>query len=231
MTVAMNDFSPEILFDLVNFAHAKIFDDCEHAWDALPKISKYLNTIKLGRIDSEIPEGVILVNRGQISIEKGCTIEPGVYIKGPCYIGQGSEVRFGAYIRGNFIAGTECVIGHTTEIKNALFLNRTHAAHFAYVGDSILGSNVNLGAGTKLANLKLNRQEVWVKKKGAALKTGLRKFGAILGDGAQTGCNAVTNPGTVMGKGSCAYPCTNISGFVPANHLFNHQGNLIPMGT
>ena len=225
----MNDFSPEILFSFVNYVHAPLFDDCEYAWDALPLIGKYLSTLKLGRIDSEIPESSILVNRNQITIEKGCTIEPGVYIKGPCYIGRGSEVRFGAYIRGNFIAGTDCVIGHGTEIKNSIFFNRTHAAHFAYVGDSILGSDVNLGAGTKLANLKLRRDEVWVKHKGSELKTGLRKFGAILGDGAQTGCNSVTNPGTVMGVGAASYPCANISGFVPAKHLFNHERNLIPI--
>jgi len=225
----MNDFSPDVLFDLSLFEHAAIFKGCEQAWEALPKIGTYLQTFHLGKIESEIPEGVILVNQEQITIESGCNIEPGVYIKGPCYIGKGAEVRFGAYIRGNVIVGAGSIVGHTTEVKNSLFLNKAHAAHFAYVGDSILGSHVNLGAGTKLANLKLNRSEVTIRMQNEVLKTDLRKFGAILGDGAQTGCNSVTNPGTVMGKGASAYPCVNISGFIPPHHLLNHEGKLIPM--
>ena len=218
----MIDFSPSVLFDLSKFTHASIFDGCEYAWEALPKIHGFLKALPLGRIESEIPEGTILVNPELLVIESGCVIEPGSYIKGPCYIGKGSTVRFGAYIRGDFIAGSGCVIGHSTEIKNALFINNTHAAHFAYVGDSILGSDVNLGAGTKLANLKLNRGQVSLKYKGKLLETHLRKFGAILGDGAQTGCNSVTNPGTIMGKRAVIYPCTNVSGFIPP-----HQSRII----
>lgn len=224
----MNDFSPKALFDLSSFDHASIFEGCEYAWEALAKIQPYLESLALGRIECELPSGVVLIHPELIAIESGCKIEPGVYIKGPCFIGKGSEVRFGAYIRGNVITGSGCIIGHSTEVKNSIFLNKACASHFAYVGDSILGSEVNLGAGTKLANLKLNRRQISVQHRGVFIKTNLRKFGALFGDGVQTGCNSVTNPGTIMGKGSSAYPCTNISGFIPPKHIFNDEGKLVP---
>lgn len=225
----MNDFSPNTLFDLTSFKHASLFDGCEYAWEALSKIHLFLEGLPLGKIDSHIPKEAVLVNPELITIESGCLIEPGVYIKGPCYLGKGTEVRFGAYIRGDVIAGEGVVIGHTSEIKNSILLNKAHAAHFAYVGDSILGAGVNLGAGTKLANLKLTRSQVHIKYKGSSIATNLRKFGAILGDGAQTGCNSVTNPGTIMGKNSSAYPCTNVGGYVPPKHIFNHEGKIVAM--
>ncbi|CRX37515.1 UDP-N-acetylglucosamine diphosphorylase [Estrella lausannensis] len=225
----MNDFSPTKLFDLSGFKHASIFDGCEYAWEALPKIHLFLEGLELGRIESPVPKEAHLVNPELITIESGCLIDPGVYIKGPCYLGRGTEVRFGAYIRGDVIAGEGVVIGHTTEVKNSILLNKAHAAHFAYVGDSILGCGVNLGAGTKLANLKLTRSQVRVRHKGSSIATNLRKFGAILADGAQTGCNCVTNPGTIMGRDSSAFPCTNIGGFIPSKHIFNHEGKLVAM--
>jgi NDP-sugar pyrophosphorylase family protein len=137
-------------------------------------------------------------------------------------IGKNCQVRHGAYIRGGFICGNKCVIGHDTEIKNSIFLNGTQAAHFAYVGDSILGNRVNLGAGTKCANLRLDHGQIFVSIIGQKIATGLKKFGAIIADDCQLGCNSVTNPGTLMAKNSCSMPCINFGGFVPEKALIRH---------
>ena len=147
-----------------------------------------------------------------IYIGKGTVIEPGALIKGPTIIGNNTEVRQGAYIRGDCLIGDRCVVGHTTEVKTSIMLNDAKAGHFAYVGDSILGNHVNLGAGTKLANLKIIDVEMKLRIEGEVYKTGLRKLGAILGDHVETGCNSVTSPGTLLGKGSLVYPCLNVPG-------------------
>ena len=194
----MEKFLVDKIFNLESFAHRKVFDGCTYPWEALLKLIQYLESQKLGKIECPIPDGVYLVNPEQISIGKGTVVEPGALIKGPCLIGRDCEIRHGAYIRGGVLTGDRCVIGHATEVKGSILLDDVHAAHFNYVGDSILGNRVNLGAGVKLANVRLDEREV---------KTGLKKLGAILGDETQIGCNAVTNPGTVMGKGSLGYPC------------------------
>ena len=155
--------------------------------------------------------GAILLD-DNISIGEGTVVEPGAFIKGPAIIGRNTEVRQGAYIRGNCIIGDRCVVGHTTEMKTAVMLNDAKAGHFAYIGDSILGNNVNLGAGTKCANLKITNTEVTIRIKDTIYKTGLRKFGAILGDNAETGCNSVTSPGCLLGKSSLVYPAINVKG-------------------
>ena len=163
--------------------------------------------------------GVVLFD-DNISLGEGTVVEPGALIKGPTMIGNNSEVRQGAYIRGNCLVGDRCVVGHTTEIKGGVMLNGAKAGHFAYIGDSILGNNVNLGAGTKLANLKIFGSEITFKIEGQIYKTGLRKLGAIIGDRAEMGCNSVCNPGTLLGKASLVYPNITVpGGFFPNNSL------------
>ncbi|MFH1350154.1 MAG: glucose-1-phosphate thymidylyltransferase [Pseudomonadota bacterium] len=156
----------------------------------------------------------------QIYIGKGSVVEPGALIKGPTIIGNHTEVRQGAYIRGNCLIGNRCVVGHTTEVKSSIMLDDAKAGHFAYIGDSILGNDVNLGAGTKLANLKIVDVEMKLRIEGRVYETGLRKLGAILGDKTETGCNSVTSPGTLLGKGSLVYPCVNVpGGFYPRRSI------------
>jgi bifunctional N-acetylglucosamine-1-phosphate-uridyltransferase/glucosamine-1-phosphate-acetyltransferase GlmU-like protein len=155
--------------------------------------------------------GAILFDTN-ISIGKGVVVEPGALIKGPAIIGNHTEIRHGAYIRGNSVVGSRCVVGHTTEVKTSIMLDGSKAGHFAYIGDSILGNDVNLGAGTKLANLKIVDVEMKLRLEGKIYNTGLRKLGAILGDKTETGCNSVTNPGTLLGKASLIYPCVNVPG-------------------
>ncbi len=150
---------------------------------------------------------------------QGSVIESGAYIRGPCVIGSNCVVRHGAYIRGNVLTGHGCVIGHDSELKQAILLNHAQAAHFAYVGDSILGNHVNLGAGVKCANFKLDHTTINLRIDDQKIETGLRKFGALIGDRSQIGCNTVTNPGTLIGQDVHCYPCLNIQGFVPSRSM------------
>lgn len=219
----MISLSPTYFFDLSSYSHAPLFIIEEAVWIALNYITSYLEEQNLGKIESKVSKNVYLVNEHLISIGKNTIIEQGAYIKGPCIIGDNCCIRHGAYIRGNVITGNHCVIGHDTEIKHSILLDHAQAAHFAYVGDTIIGNRVNLGAGTKCANLKFNHGDVTISYQGEHLNTGLRKFGAIIGDDSQIGCNAVTNPGTLVGKNVFCYPLVNIGGFVPSNSVVKNQ--------
>jgi len=168
---------------------------------------------------SVIMAGAILAG-GPLHIGCGVLIEAGAFVKGPAVAGDMSEIRHGAYLRGHCLIGARCVVGHATEMKHAILLDDARAGHFAYVGDSILGNEVNLGAGTKLANLRFGGSTVPVRTPEGIIDSGLRKFGAILGDRVQTGCNSVTNPGVVLGKKSLVLPNATVpSGFHSGNSL------------
>lgn len=208
---------PMQFFSLDEYAHAALFQGCRYPWEALQRLQEYLKSLKLGKIEVEIPSSVHLVHPELISIGQGTVVEPGAYICGPCSIGKNCTIRQGAYIRGNVVTGDYCLIGHDTELKNSILFNRLAAAHFNYVGDSILGNGSNLGAGVKCANLRFDHQPVHVEIAGEKINTGLKKLGAIVGDGAQIGCNCVINPGTILGKNSFCFPCLNITGFIPEN--------------
>ncbi len=164
--------------------------------------------------DNELLEGATVIMGGaviqgdQLQLGRSVLIEAGALIKSPAIIGDNTEIRQGAYLRGHCLVGKRCVVGHVTEVKHTIFLDDAKAGHFAYLGDSILGNQVNLGAGTKLANLRFTSGDVQVRCEGKFVSTGLRKLGAILGDEVQTGCNSVTNPGTLMGKRSILMPNT-----------------------
>ncbi len=215
----MELFHPSEFFDLSKFEHASLFDKQKPVWLALKKLQDYLLSHQLGNIQGAVEQGAHLINPDEISIGRGTTVEAGAYIVGPCIIGEDCQIRQGAYIRGYFVSGNRCVIGHASEVKRAIFLDEVQAGHFAYVGDSIVGNSVTLGAGTKCANLRFDRENVsiiWGEKR---INTGLAKFGAVLGDRVQTGCNSVTNPGTLMGKKSCLAPCTTTHGVIPENHI------------
>lgn len=209
----MKDFSAQNFFSLEGFCHKELFSKVEFVWQALLDLEEYLKKQKLGKIEGKIPEGVYLENTSLISIGKGTIIEPGVYIKGPCIIGENCFIGHGAYIRPNVITGNHCTIGHACEVKHSIFLDHVEVPHFNYVGDSILGNKVHLGAGVKCANLRLDQAPVTFFFEGKKVETGLKKLGAVIGDGSQVGCNAVTSPGTFLGKNSICYPCTHIKGY------------------
>lgn len=209
---------PENFFDLHDFSHREIFEDLEYVWDALKRLADYIQDVITPSIEGSVMNGAYLIG-DQIQIGPGSIVEPGAYISGPTIIGENTVVRNGAYIRGNVLIGDECVVGHTSELKGAILLNQSGAPHFNYVGDSILGNHVNLGAGTKLSNLKILKGSVKVKIGDTVYDSKLRKFGAILGDRAETGCNSVLNPGTLIGPDSLVYPNATVSGYVPPNSI------------
>jgi len=219
----MQELSTNQFFSLEAYLHREIFEGCTFVWEALHNLTAYLKEQELGKIEVEIPPTAYLINRELISIGEGTVIEPGAYIEGPVIIGPYNQIRHGAYIRGNVITGEKCIIGHSTEIKHSILLNGASAAHFNYVGDSILGNDVNLGAGVKLANYRLDHKEVSILFQGQKILTGLKKMGAIIGDGAQLGCNSVTNPGTLIGPKAFCYPCVNIKGIVPSRAIYKES--------
>ena len=167
--------------------------------------------------NATVVEAGAILKSDDIHLAPGALVEAGALLKGPTYIGPQTEVRQGAYLRGGCLIGRACVVGHTTEAKNVAMLDEAKAGHFAYLGDSILGNDVNLGAGTKLANLKFASIPYVFKVEGQTFTCQRKKFGAILGDKTQTGCNSVTNPGVIMGPRSIVYPCQAVTGgYYPA---------------
>jgi bifunctional UDP-N-acetylglucosamine pyrophosphorylase / glucosamine-1-phosphate N-acetyltransferase len=214
-------FKPADLFDLTQTAHAAIFDGCEYAWDALKKIPAYLEANLRPGLHNRC-EGVAFVGE-RVFIGEGTLVEDGVMIKGPAIIGRNCHIRHNAYLREHVIIGDNCVVGNSCELKNSLLFNHAGAPHFNYIGDSILGYRAHLGAGVKISNIKLVPGNVTVDINGRPFDTGLRKFGALLGDHTDIGCNAVLNPGSIIGRGSVVYPNTNWRGILPANMLVKNQ--------
>lgn len=189
----------------------ELLSSCTYPWQVLDLLEKTLNTeYPVENRLKQFPSSALI--EGNVFIEEGAIIEPHCYIKGPTWISKGATVRHGAYIRGGVAACEGSVIGHCTEVKNALFLPKAKAGHFAYIGDSILGSNTNLGAGVRLANLRLDQREVCLKWQNRLYETKRRKCGAFIGDGSQVGCNSVLNPGCLLGKNSIVQPLSCLSG-------------------
>jgi len=217
-------FKPKDLFDLAQTEHAAIFDGCEFAWEALKKIQDHLKRHLKPALLNHC-EGDAFVGT-QVFIGEGTLVEDGAMIKGPAIIGRNCRIRHNAYIREDVLIGDDCVIGNSCELKNALLFNGCQVPHFNYVGDSILGHKAHLGAGVVLSNFKAFPGNVTVELNGKPFDTGLRKFGALLGDGADVGCNAVLNPGSILGRGAIVYPCVNWRGFLPGNRIAKNKATV-----
>lgn len=211
VTIEAHYVTNENLFELKRAVDLEISNELlefllksQNPWCALGKpLTEFIETCvdrvdKKNRMEGTISSKAFLEKEDSIVICKGATVEAGAYISGPTYIEAGATIRHGAYVRGSVYVGAHAVVGHTTECKGSILLPHAKAAHFNYVGDSILGHDCNLGAGTKLANLKINHSTIYLRLDNKKVDTGLKKFGAILGNRAQTGCNSVTNPGTIM---------------------------------
>ena len=214
-------FKPADLFDLSQTEHAAIFDGCEYAWQALKKIGPYV----LANVRSSLGnrcDGIAYIGK-QVLIGEGTVVEDGAMIKGPAIIGRNCEIRHNAYIRDQVIIGDHCVIGNSCEIKNSLVFNHAAIPHFNYVGDSIFGYKAHLGAGVKISNLKVVTGNVTVEVNGKLLDTSLRKFGALLGDDVDIGCNTVLNPGSIIGRGSAIYPNINWRGVLGPKMLVKNK--------
>jgi len=210
--------NPAHFLDLAETDHAALFDPGLPVWDALHHVRGYLDGLLKtngpdlihGEVDSRAALGPL------VYIAPGARIEAFATIQGPAWIGNGTVVRAGAYLREYVIAGRDCVLGNSSEFKHCLLFNRCEVPHFNYVGDSILGYRAHLGAGVICSNVRLDRENVAVTSpNGEKLETGLRKFGAIVGDRTEVGCNSVLNPGSLLGRDCVLYPGTSWSGVLP----------------
>lgn len=210
------------MYDLEQTIAAELFKDIEYPWEALPKIGDFIK--KLGpTLDSNIFE-----KRGEdIWIAKSVKIYDTATITGPLIIDEDTEVRPGAFIRGNAIVGKNSVVGNSTELKNVVLFNTVQVPHYNYVGDSILGYKSHMGAGSITSNVKSDKTLVVVKDGKEEIKTGLKKFGAMLGNEVEVGCNSVLNPGTVVCPNSNIYPVSCVRGVVPANSIYKDKDNIV----
>jgi len=210
-------FAPEEYLSLEQTAHAKLFENQKYVWDALKQIASYLQfrlkPVVLGElIGKPFISNAVFVGRGTI-------VEQGAVLKGPAWIGDNCHVRSGCYVRENVIAGDGVVMGNSCEFKNCIIFNEAQVPHFNYVGDSILGYRAHLGAGVILSNVKLDQSEIVVNTNEGNIATGLIKFGAIVGDRTEIGCNAVINPGSILGRDCMIYPGANFRGVLPSASL------------
>ena len=214
-------FKPADLFDLSQTEHAEIFANCEFSWDALKRLKDYIAAHLKPALHNRCIGNAYIGK--DVFIGEGTVVEDGAMIKGPAIIGRNCEIRHNAYIRDHVIIGDDCVVGNASELKHSILFNGCQVPHFNYVGDSILGYKAHLGAGVKISNVKLVPGNVIVDVAGKPTDTGLRKFGALLADFAEVGCNSVLNPGTIIGRHSVIYPNVNWRSILPANMIVKNK--------
>lgn len=231
-----NPFHPQHFFDMAQTTDAALFDGLAHVWEAVPAIAPYIRArFAAGLPDqrADLPArypGAHFGANGPIFVAADVVIEPGVYVEGPAIIAAGCVLRHGAYVRADALLGSRALVGHTTEIKNAALLDGASAPHFSYIGDSVLGRSVNLGAGVKLSNFPLTaaftptlgtpQPTIRFEYDGVIYDTELVKLGAIIGDGCQIGCNTVTHPGCIIGRDTLVYPQVSLpKGFTPHRRI------------
>ena len=210
------------LYNLEETIAGKLFEGATYPWEVLPKISAFI--VELGnQLNSDEYE-----KRGEnVWVAKSAKVAPTAYINGPAIIGKESEIRHCAFIRGNAIVGEGAVVGNSTELKNVVLFNKVQVPHYNYVGDSILGYRAHMGAGSITSNVKSDKTLVVVKDGEDQIPTGLKKFGAMLGDCVEVGCNSVLNPGTVVGRNAQIYPTSCVRGVIRANSIYKKQGEIV----
>ena len=210
------------LYTLEETIAKDIFEGVEYPWEVLPKISSFI--IELGNTLSSDEYEKTGEN---VWIAKSAKVAPTAFINGPAIIGKDAEVRHCAFIRGNAIVGEGAVVGNSTELKNVILFNKVQVPHYNYVGDSVLGYKSHMGAGSITSNVKSDKKLVVVKSPEGNIETGMKKFGAMLGDEVEVGCGSVLNPGTVVGSHSNIYPLSSVRGFVPGNSIYKKQGEVV----
>ncbi len=212
----------ETLLDLSQTIAAGLFKDLTYPWEALPKLKDYIRQLgsTLSQEDYE--------QRGDdIWIARSAVVAPTASLAGPLIICAGAEIRHCAFIRGSAIIGENAVVGNSTEVKNSLLFNYVQVPHYNYVGDSILGYKAHMGAGSITSNVKSDKTLVYVPFGGEHIETGLRKFGAVLGDFVEVGCNSVMNPGAVVGRHSNIYPLSSVRGVVPDHSIYKSRSEIV----
>lgn len=209
------------LYNLDETIAKDLFEGATYPWEVLPKISAFI--LQLGSTLSEEEYEKI---GEDVWIARSATVAPTAYIHGPAIIGKNAEVRHCAFIRGNAIVGKGAVVGNSTELKNVVLFNKVQVPHYNYVGDSILGYKAHMGAGSITSNVKSDKKLVVVKDGRERIETGLKKFGAMLGDEVEVGCGSVLNPGTVVGRHSSIYPLSSVREVVPADSIYKKRGEV-----
>ena len=209
------------LFDLSHTLAAPLLEQVELPWEALPKIADFIRTLgpQLDPEEYDHPQP-------EVWIARTARVAPTASITGPCIIGPGTEVRHCAFIRGSALVGADAVVGNSVELKNVILFDRVQTPHYNYVGDSILGYRAHMGAGSITSNVKSDKTLVQVRCGEEKVATGLKKFGAMLGDCVEIGCNSVLNPGTVVGRGSRVYPLSAVRGTIPAGSIYKNAGEI-----
>ena len=218
----MEEFKISNLYDLNETIAAELLQTAEYPWELLPKISAFI--LELG---AKLPKDTYTEIKEHVWVADCATIAPTACINGPAIIDEDAEVRHCAFIRGNAIVGKGAVVGNSTELKNVILFNKVQVPHYNYVGDSILGFKAHMGAGSITSNVKSDKTLVVVKNQKERVETGLKKFGAMLGDHVEVGCNSVLNPGTVIGRESNIYPTSMVRGCVPAHSIFKKTGEIV----
>lgn len=210
------------LLDLSKTIAASLFDGKTYPWEILSELKDYIP--KLG---ATLPENEYDRIGDNVWIAKDATVFPSAYIAGPCIVDHGAEIRHCAFIRGSAIIGKNAVVGNSVEVKNSLLFDGVQTPHYNYVGDSVLGYKAHMGAGSITSNVKSDKSLVVVRFGDERIETGRKKFGAVLGDCAEVGCNSVLNPGTVLGRHSTVYPTSSVRGTVPENAIYKSQDNIV----
>jgi NDP-sugar pyrophosphorylase family protein len=218
----MEECKIENLYNLEETIAIKIFEGATYPWEVLPKISEFI--IELG---NSLNKDEYDLKDDNIWIAKSAVVAPTAYIKGPTIIGKNAEIRHCAFIRGNAIIGENAVVGNSTELKNVILFNNVQVPHYNYVGDSILGYKAHMGAGSITSNVKSDKKLVVVKNGVERIDTGLKKFGAMIGDEVEVGCGSVLNPGTVIGRNSNIYPLSSVRKVVPSNSIYKNQNEIV----
>ena len=212
----------ENLFDLNETIASALFDGAIYPWEVLSKISSFI--LELG----EKLDGSRFEKRGSnIWIAKSASIAPSACLNGPLIIDEEAEIRHCAFIRGNAIVGKGATVGNSTELKNVVIFNEVQVPHYNYVGDSVLGFHAHMGAGSITSNVKSDKTLVVVRDGNGEMETGLKKFGAMLGDYVEVGCNSVLNPGTVVGKHTNIYPLSMVRGVIPSQSIYKNKDEII----
>ena len=222
MTEAFDNITISHLFDLEHTRAARLFEGARYPWEILDRIGDFI--CELGKT---LPSDRFEQRGENVWIAKSAEIAPTAYINGPCIIDEETEVRHCAFIRGKALIGKNCVIGNSVEIKNAVIFDCSQVPHFNYVGDAVIGYHGHMGAGSVTSNVKSDKSHVTVRMGEDVIDTGRKKFGAAIGDFAEIGCNAVLNPGTIVGRGSTVYPTTCARGVIPENSILKNNGTLI----